>query len=212
MVNFDLLLALTGHEFTPGQPEKVLLPFPARLGGLAIPVVSKIAEEEHSGSLRVTEPVVNSMFNSRVHGNAALQQECTQCAVAESRVLARHERAHRQIANAEAAKSLEDKISAEQKFLMSVAAEKGISSWLTADPSPKYGTVLNKSNFRDAVCLRYGFKLDGLTTQCVCSADKTVGHALRCSSGGYQIVRHNEVRDVIAATMQDVFHDVEVEP
>ena len=113
--------------------------------------------------------------------------------MAESRVLARHERAHRQSANAEAAKSLENKVSAEQKFLMSVAAEKGVSSWLTADPSPKYGTVLNKSDFRDAVCLRYGFKLDGLPTQCVCGADMTVDHAFTCSSGGYQIAGHNEV-------------------
>ena len=54
--------------------------------------------------------------------------------MAESRVLARHERAHRQSANAEVAKSLENKVSAQQKFLMSVAAEKGVSSWLTADP------------------------------------------------------------------------------
>ena len=122
------------------------------------------------------------MFNCRIHGNAALQEVCTQRAVAESRVLARHKRAHRPNANAEAAKSLEDKVLAEHKFLMSVAAEKGISSWLTADPSPKYGTVLNKSDFRDAVCLRYGFKLDGLPTQCVCGADMTVDHAHTCPS------------------------------
>ena len=40
----------------------------------------------------------------------------------------------------------------------------------------------------------------------------TVDYALTCPSGGYQIARHNEVRDVKAAAMQDAFHDVEVEP
>ena len=34
----------------------------------------------------------------------------------------------------------------------------GASSWLTSLPLEKYGYVLNKQNFQDAICLRYNFK------------------------------------------------------
>ena len=83
-----------------------------------------------------------------------------------------------------------------------------MSSWLTAEPSFSNGTVLNKSDFKDALCLRYGFSLDGLATACVCGADLTVDHALTCPSGGYPTARHNEVRDLLADVLRSVCADV----
>ena len=97
-------------------------------------------------------------------------------------------------------------------MLIDTAGEKGVSSWLTVDPSPTFGTVLNKSDFRDAVCLRYGFELDGLPTTCVCGTQMTIDHAFTCPCGGYPTARHNEVRDVVAEAMRDAIHDVEIEP
>ena len=35
---------------------------------------------------------------------------------------------------------------------------------------------------------------------------------MTCPSGGYPTARHNEVRDLIASTMEGVFHNVEIEP
>ena len=99
-----------------------------------------------------------------------------------------------------------------QQLLLSIAEEKGVSSWLTADPSFENGASLNKSDFRDAVCLRYGFPIDGLLTGCVCGAEMTVDHALTCPCGGYPTARHNEVRDVLADVAGNVFPDVETEP
>ena len=108
-------------------------------------------------------------------------------------------------------KDLTSQVSNRQQFLLSIAEEKGVSSWLTAEPSFENGTVLNKSDFRDAVCLRYGFLVDGLPTECVCGAEMTVDHALTCASGGYPMARHNEVRDVLADVARSVFSDVETE-
>ena len=122
------------------------------------------------------------------------------------------ERVRRRKHQREVVKSLEPLVSREQQFLLSIAAEKGVSSWLTAEPSFSNGTVLNKSDFKDALCLRYGFSLDGLATACVCGADLTVDHALTCPSGGYPTARHNEVRDFLADVLRSVCADVEVEP
>ena len=95
---------------------------------------------------------------------------------------------------------------------MSIAEEKGVLSWLTANPSLSTGSVLNKSDFRDAVRLRYGFALDGLPASCACGAEMTVNHALTCPSGGYPTARHDELRDVIADVVRCVCVDVETEP
>ena len=40
--------------------------------------------------------------------------------------------------------------------LLAVADEKGVLTWLTAQPSWKSRTVLKKSGFRDTLCIRYG--------------------------------------------------------
>ena len=50
---------------------------------------------------------------------------------------------------------------------------------------------LHNSSFRDALCLRYGWKATGLPTSCVCGKSFTVDHSLSC---GYTIMRHNELK------------------
>ena len=56
------------------------------------------------------------------------------------------------------------------------------------------GFTLHKSAFRDAVCLRY------------------VKHSLSCPTGGFPIIRHNEIRDITASQMTEVCHSVSVKP
>ena len=43
-----------------------------------------------------------------------------------------------------------------------LASIKGASTWLTARPLLKFSTVLPKSDFRDALYLRYGWEPRGL--------------------------------------------------
>ena len=48
------------------------------------------------------------------------------------------------------ARALKSEVTAGQALLVDVASEKGLSSGLTAQPSPQLGTVLNKTDFRFA--------------------------------------------------------------
>ena len=47
---------------------------------------------------------------------------------------------------------------------------------------------------------------------CVCGEDYTINHCLTCKKGGYVILRHNSLRDLIAEILDEVCSDVEVEP
>ena len=92
------------------------------------------------------------------------------------------------------------------------ACLKGASSWLTVLPLDEHGFSLHKGDFRDAVCLRYGWPLLHLPTECVCGTSLTVDHAFTCPHGGYPTLRHNEIRDITAQLMSEVCPNVATEP
>ena len=54
------------------------------------------------------------------------------------------------------------------KSAVQAASEKGASSWVTALPSYENNSVLHKSDFVDAMYIRYGWTLPGLPTRCKC--------------------------------------------
>ena len=57
------------------------------------------------------------------------------------------------------------------------------------------GYALNKQEFTDAICMRYGWKVKGIPTHCACGEINSVDHSLICKLGGYTLMRHNSVRD-----------------
>ena len=71
---------------------------------------------------------------------------------------------------------------------------------------------MNKQEFRDALCLRYGWQLANIPSHCVCGTSFSVDHAMICRHGGLTFIRHNELRDLTAEWLQEVCHDVTVEP
>ena len=93
-----------------------------------------------------------------------------------------------------------------------LACLKGASSWLTVLPLDEHGFSLHKGDFGDAVCLRYGWPLPHLPTECICGASFTVEHAFTCPHGGYPSLRHNEIRDITAQLMSEVCPNVAIEP
>jgi len=115
-----------------------------------------------------------------------------------------------------AAKSIADEIrpslSHEQQLLVAVAGEKGVSSWLSTPPTFEHNTVLSKSDFKDAISLRYGLPLADLPTKCVCGKDNTPYHAQTCASGGYRAARHDHIRDLLGEIVAEVCSDTELEP
>ena len=95
---------------------------------------------------------------------------------------------------------------------ISIAMEKGASSWLTAIPIKDLGFDLNKAQFWDAIKLRYDWEITDLPSVCVCGEAFSVDHAMICRRGGFVIQRHNELRDLEAEMLDMVCYDVEVEP
>ena len=99
------------------------------------------------------------------------------------------------------------------KTALKASTEKGGSSWVTAYPNYDHATVLHKGEFVDAICIRYGWLLPGLPTECKCGKPFDVQHALDCMLGGFRIIQHNETRDVAAFCMKEAgFNEVEIEP
>ena len=118
--------------------------------------MEKTALSEHSASLLITGPIVDLIINpdAAKTGDGCSHQKQVQDVVGASRNFARDERRDQQTAMEETGKSLKENSSSRQRLLIDTAGEKGVSSWLTVHPSLTFGTVLNKSDFQDAVCLR----------------------------------------------------------
>ena len=93
-----------------------------------------------------------------------------------------------------------------------LAAERGASTWLSALPLAAYGFHLSKSEFWDAIHLRYGWPPPNLPLQCACGKSFDANHALSCPTGGLRTINHNEIRDLCAVALTGVCHDVATEP
>jgi len=54
----------------------------------------------------------------------------------------------------------------ESQQLIRGAMEKGASSWLSALPIKAIGYALNKQEFNDATCMKYGWNVKGIPAHC----------------------------------------------
>ena len=121
-------------------------------------------------------------------------------------------RATQRRSNLMTAKVLTDKLQSKMQRAMTASREKGASSWLSTLPIAEHGFALHKGAFRDALCLRYGWRPPRLPSHCVCGKQLTVEHAMSCSCGGFPSIRHNEIRDITADLLSEVCHNVGAEP
>ena len=84
---------------------------------------------------------------------------------------------------------------------------------LGCPPSIKsFGFALHKGAFKDAVALRYGWPLHLTPSRCRCGVPFDIDHVMSCRHGGFQSLRHNETRDLLAGLFAEVCSDVCVEP
>ena len=110
------------------------------------------------------------------------------------------------------ATAIYDQLPESLKSAIDLAKQKGASSWLTVLPLIEHGFTLHRAVFHDAIALWYGWTPTNMATTCVCGKPFNVKHALSCARGGFPILRHNEVRDIIATLLTEVCHEVCVEP
>ena len=107
---------------------------------------------------------------------------------------------------------VKSELPSEHVRLFEIGNEKGASVWLTALPLREHGFDLHKGAFRDAVCIRYGWRPPDLPSSCVCGLAFSVDHALSCTYGGFHTLRHNDVRDLLVSLLKDVCPNVCHEP
>ena len=69
-----------------------------------------------------------------------------------------------------------------------------------------------KGEFRDALCLHFGWQVPNLPQTCVCGKSFTVQHALSCPCGGFSLIRYNKPQDLTADLHSEVCTDVSIEP
>ena len=92
-----------------------------------------------------------------------------------------------------------------------LATQKGASSWLTVLPIRDMNFELNKSEFRDAVKMRYDWDVPDMPSVFVCGDHFSVDHAMICKRGGFVIQPHNKLRDLEAEMLRMVCNGVEIE-
>lgn len=194
IISRNLLPNITGRD-QANENERSLLALPTRLGGMNVKTPMSY-NHDYQWSKTMSEPLNNL---------PDLVQE-SQNHIA---IVQKNER-----------KFLEDNhlnevmssISAEKREHLQFVQEKGASAWLNVLPLERYKYHLQKRDFRDALCLRYGWEPLNLPSTCPCGPKFTLAHALQCPRGGYTIIRHNEIRDLFARTLDEICHDVQVEP
>ena len=110
---------------------------------------------------------------------------------------------------------IEANLDPDTKRAVTQAKEKGASSWWTVLRIEEHGFTLTKSEFRDAIHLRYNKTLKGMPCQAYAyggGQNYDVTHAMNCKRGGFIIMRHNNVQDFEAKLLKTTLNDVEVEP
>ena len=71
---------------------------------------------------------------------------------------------------------------------------------------------LHKGEFRDALCLCYGWKPNNTPQTCSYGALFTVDHAMICHMGDFPTIHHNEIRDITASLLTEVCNNVATKP
>ena len=75
-----------------------------------------------------------------------------------------------------------------------------------------FSFALHKGAFQYSLALQYGWTPDKLSSKCSCGVSFSDEHALSCTKGGFPLIRHNEIRDMIATLPTEVCNDVHIEP
>ena len=171
IIQSRLLPAWTGKA-PPNAADRDLFALPARLGGLGIVNPSSHASKEFSASVQLSSPPVDLILQQNPVYSLDTQEEQVK---AQSEI-----RKERLEAVQSAADSLMTTVQDSLRHAMTLAREKGASTWLTSLPLEEHGFSLHKGAFRDALALRYGWLPSNTPTSCACGKSFSVEHALSC--------------------------------
>ena len=173
-------------------------------GGLGIDIPSKTADRELQSSILVTSTLQDHILSQEdEYGHDIITEQLA------SKATIRNSNKERVLKDAN---DLMGILPDGLQRAVTLAKEKGSSSWLTALPLAEHSFTLHKGAFHDALALRYGWTPSNLPANCGCGSSFSVEHALTCAKGGFVHCRHNEIRDLTATLLTEVCKDVRVEP
>ena len=197
-----MIPALAGRQVS--EMERQILALPVRMGGMGIDNPVTTADHEFEASTLITNSLTSVIYRQESNFD---NYDKSQVERVIKNVKQTKERRLKVEAN-----NVMDSGTPEMKRILELAQEKGAGAWLTTTPIQSLGFTLNKQQFCDSICLRYGWKVPHTPNYCTCGGENSVDHALRCKRGGYTIMRHNKIRDLEAELMREVCNDVRVEP
>ena len=197
-------------KFLPGitdgmkinQAERKLLSFPARYSCFVIPIFAEISNDEYKNWLNVTEHLRNNI----------IQQHHDYTANCDTKTAKHLIKQRRKLKTKTKLEELKNDLKPNQFHLMKLNQEQNESSWLTFLPLKEKGYIVNKQCFFDLIRIRYGWQLDRLPSKCKCGSTFSIDHALSCKKGGFVSLGHNQVRNLTASLLDEVCHNVCVEP
>ena len=200
----NLIPALVGRRIT--DQERKIFSLPTKFGGMGILNPTEMADIENTASVNITKSLASIIMNQQINFENLNKEEIKREKAASSSAKSEFNKTKLQniIANPETSSST--------SRALEMANEKGASLWLNTQPSTEHGFFLNKVEFKDALCLRYGWKVAGIPKYCVCGEENDTDHCLTCKRGGYVSLRHNALRNTEANIMKEVCCDVKLEP
>ena len=203
IIDTEFLPAITDCRHL-SRDDRKLLALPTRLGGLGIPVLGDLCSIENDNSKQICQNLASKIIGQN---DGIFDHVGEPIRDIRRRITGQREARHR--AQLE---ELRSTMTDEQIRANDISQLKGSSIWLTGLPLVEEGYVLSKREFFDAIHLRYRWQLRWLPSHCACGKLFTVDHALSCLKGGFIHRRHDEIRDLLAATIDEVAHDVSTEP
>jgi len=196
---------LFGNDMTVSDNERKLYALPGRLGGLGVdnPVLSALPM--YLESLELTKPLKDLIVASEA--KLAIDEE-------EQNARKANIKRERDARLQKDAKELRLHVSPQLQRAMDLAQEKGASATVTALPLEKYGmTFPAKRDFRDILCLRYGYPIARLPEICACGEAYTVTHSQNCKRGGFILMRASAPQKLFAdLCVKAGYRDVALEP
>ena len=208
---FQVLEDAIREEFIPAicgrgvsDVERRMLAMPYRYGGMGILNPTQTAQLEYDTSRAVTADLAELIRRQELSLESLDHNKINEAKAEMKRQ--KEDKLKQEF------ESIQETIDDKSRRLLQAAQEKGASAWLSALPIKRLGYVLNKQEFRDAVALRYGWKISDMPRHCGCSKPNSIDHVMTCKRGGYVSMRHNALRNTEAAIMREVCKDVAIEP
>ena len=177
----EFIPALLGRQVS--DTERRILALPYRYGGMGILNPIDTADREYRASREITSDLTDLIYQQNMNLQLLDKEKIRKKKnemhqLKEDRLKNEHE-------------EISDLLEEKQKRLLQAAKEKGASSWLSALPIQRLGYTINKQEFRDAICLRYGWNISDMPKFCGCGQANSLDHVLICKKGGYVSMRHN---------------------